>query len=153
MRKLTIGLVALFALLVTTLSATAAPATHKVVGGGWWLNFENEKVTVGFTAQSDENGIVNGHIQVNERASPNDITFFGSYDIDVNNLDVVDNKAKIGGIVTKAIDRPDLVGKYLEMVVVDNGQGEGTMDQMSWTNENVPFSANLEDFNGNIQIS
>lgn len=146
MRKLTIGLVAFFVLLATALSATAAPAVHKVTGGGWFVPYEgSEKITQSFTAQIDADGNVKGQMQVQERP------WWDAYHVDVNYLEVNGNEAVIGGEVTKAPNQPGIVGQEVYVHVVDNGEGNDAVDQISITDIGTYYG--LYPFNGNIQVS
>lgn len=138
MGKFTIGAIALFVLLATALSVTAAPAEHKATGGGWFITYEGaEKITVAFTAQIDADGNVKGQMQAQSRYPEGKLTF----QADVTSLDVEDNIATMHLIVTKSND-PDFIGYEFDVTVVDGGEGQGTEDTI-----------NGYAFNGNIQVT
>ena len=121
-RWITFSSATILALLVAFATAQARPSVNKATGGGTYekAGFLN---TIAFTAQVDESGEVKGQAQFQLR----DLDL--RIHLDVDCLVVVGNQAWIGGVV-KNSSNPALVGTRFVFTVVDNGEGQGAVDEL-----------------------
>jgi hypothetical protein len=99
--------------------------------------------TVEFNAVSDERGTTTGQMTFRDEGSIPDhdpdadggdrdnppTEFFMTASL--NTLKIEDNRAVMGGIVTTASD-PSYVGRWVQLVVEDNGDGTERADRLSW---------------------
>jgi len=152
MRKMVIAL-GILLVIAMVLPVMAVPAVQKATGGGFY-KFGDAQYVKSFTAQKDANGVVKGQWQGQSRPT------WGTWHADVTELKVVSNKAFIGGVIRSADpDSPIVIGTKVCMIVVDNGQGKGAVDQMTATYAgDMEVCANLfnplfYDFTGNIQVN
>ena len=119
---ITLSSATILALLLGMSTAQARPSVNKATGGGTYekAGFLN---TIAFTAQVDESGEVKGQAQFQLR----DVDL--RIHLDVDCLVVVGNQAWIGGVV-KNSSNPALVGSRYVFTVVDNGEGQGAVDEL-----------------------
>ena len=154
MKKLRLGM-GILLLLAIVLPVSAAPAIQKVTGGGWYVYSDGSHTTKSFTVQVDAQGNVKGKWVVNSYIKE------GTFRADVTSLQIIGNRAIIGGRVTDTPEDSGVpVGEKICMVVVDNGQGKN-VDKISITYEEYelekcntwPLPDPLNDYIGDIQIS
>jgi len=154
MRKMVIAL-GILLVIAMVLPVMAVPAVQKATGGGFYKIGDAQYVK-SFTAQKDANGVVKGQWQGQSRPT------WGTWHADVTELYVVGNWAFIGGVIRSAPDpdSPIVVGTQVCMIVVDNGQGKGAVDQMTSTYAGYGvdycftlFNPTFYDFTGNIQVN
>lgn len=99
--------------------------------------------TVEFTANSDERGTTTGQMTFRDEAileqqdvdgtgveSENSkVAFFMTASLD--SMKIENNRAVIGGTVTDSSNR-NYIGKWLQLVIEDNGDGREVSDKLSW---------------------
>jgi hypothetical protein len=101
---------------------------------------DNQTKTLEFTAASDERGTTAGHMtfrdeagisepdpDAGEREGEAPPPFFMTANLD--SLTINDNRALMGGTITES-SNPDYVGRWVQLVVEDNG--DGRLDKFSW---------------------
>ena len=117
MRKLTIASLTstLLAGILCASVAMAAPAVHKASGGGT-VDWPLARVTYGFNAQIDADGVVKGEAEFQHRDA--DVRNH----VEINCLTVVGNDAWLGGVI-RSSNIPELVGVQILWRVQDNGEG------------------------------
>ncbi len=151
MRKsaIIIGIVLAMSLI---LQVAAAPTAAKVSGGGWYIYSDGTRVTKSFTAEIDTEGKISGQWVV--MAAPKTEAFHAV----VTGLEMSGNRAIVEGMVTFVPDDSIVPpSSYVCMVVVDNGEGRGAVDQISNSLPNrtdcESATVPLSDYHGNIRIS
>lgn len=111
--------------LLATLTAgtvVAAPALHKVTGGGT-VDWSGGRVTYGITAQQvDAAGNAKGQFQVFHRDVFSEPKVHGK--VLYLAVDTATGSAWIGGVVTKSMDSFPAVGDEFVFGVQDNGEGK-----------------------------
>jgi hypothetical protein len=108
--------------------AKTGPETHSATGSGHFVYFgqENYNDQWSFSAKVAD-GKVTGQVQYTDREMG--YTFHG----EVYQLIVDGNMAKLGWVAKRGPTYPAWEGlQYGFVVVVDNGEGKGVMDQISW---------------------
>lgn len=127
MRKLVIGLGII--LVIAMAMPAMAGQSYSVTGDGWYYaSGTNWQEFIGFTAQRNGKLTVSGDWGMLETRHG-----YGTLSGPVTGLTVTGNKAVIGGVIAHAIETPELEGKNICWVVVDNATGRGRIirDQIS----------------------
>ena len=142
----TIAFVAILALSVTSMATPWLTAAHisgpSATGSYRFVSEDTLTKTLDFEVSSNEQGSATGRMtfqgdavivegeadEVPERsAEPSQ--FFIKADLD--SLTVENNRALMGGIVQDSSHR-SYIGKWVQLVVEDNGDGGEVSDQLSW---------------------
>jgi hypothetical protein len=134
---------ALFVMIIAAPSLTYAHASEPSASGSYTLTLEDGLTKqVEFSATKDERGITTGEMTFRDEAGATD------YDPDsgedpphggpqlvvtarLDSLTIEHNRAVMGGTVTDS-SYPGYIGKWVQLVVEDNGNGAETPDKVSW---------------------
>ncbi|HEY2954002.1 MAG TPA: hypothetical protein VGK89_01990 [Candidatus Eisenbacteria bacterium] len=103
--------------------AMATTAVHRASGGGT-VDWPLARVTYGFTAEIDADGVVTGEAEFQHR----DLGVHNH--VEITCLTVIGNDAWIGGVIRES-NIPELVGVQIVWRVQDNGEGTGNVDKTS----------------------
>ena len=116
--------------LVTGAAFAAGGATHVVTGKGtlWVPDPSNEYINIAFDARLTPDGSASGHWHHQFRSR----TPGGRVFVEVTCLTVVGNQAWMAGYAVQAGAEGN-IGRPFGLRVVDGGEGNGTVDQMTRT--------------------
>jgi hypothetical protein len=164
-----VGIAGLLAVPAAVASQSDSGVVESASGGVHWtiplpnaFGVEVISQPLAFNARKYADGTVSGHFEYHQTAGGDTVKF----GVDVTCMNVYgDNRAKIGGIVTKTTDPTISVGTYAWFQVFDNGEGANSPpDQSSLVgfgdeaaNEAFCDSPNLPrfgpwDVQGNVQV-
>lgn len=138
-----IAILGLFVISVATPWITSANSSGPFANGSYHFVMEDGLAkTLEFDAQIDERSNTTGHMTFTdeagtvewdpdgERERPEKPTAF-SMTAELNTLTIESNRALMGGVVRESSD-PSYVGKWVQLVVEDNGDGSERPDNISW---------------------
>jgi hypothetical protein len=135
-----ISVLFLMTLAATYASISASAQTGRPSASGIYrFLLEDEfKKTVEFNATSDERGVTTGQMTFRDEAGIGEQDgeredlpreFFMTANLD--SLKIERNRALMGGTITDSSER-SFVGKWVQLVVEDNGDGSEEPDQLTW---------------------
>jgi hypothetical protein len=129
------------------ISATTLPATAQsgpsANGAYRFVMDDNLTKSVEFNASSDERGTATGQMTFKDEAglAEQDVDGTGGETTDsksefyitasIDSLKIENNRAVLGGTIT-ASSNESYVGRWVQMVVEDNGDGREVADKLSW---------------------
>src|ERR687891_2735232 len=124
------------ALLAPTAPATSNPVVASATGSGHMVRPDGTFRSFSFSARKSADGSVKGQLQLNSRG------FEVFVHIAIDCLRIEGNTAHMSGLITHTSD-PDqaFIGELNRVVVRDNGEGHGVIDQVS----RIPENENNED--------
>jgi hypothetical protein len=121
-----LGLLGLGTLAAQTAPAASNPIVNSATGSGHDVRPDGTFRSFSFSARKYANGSVNGELQLNSRA------FDVFVHINIDCLRVEGNTAFMSGRITFSSNFAEGVpGELNRVIVVDNGEGHGVIDQIS----------------------
>lgn len=143
----TIAYAAIFALFVMSIATpwfTYAQTSGPSANGNYSIVLEdNLKKTVEFDARSDERGTTTGQMTFKDEARiveqdvdgvgdlPDDPSSEFYATVDLDSLTILNNRALMGGTVRDSSNK-SYIGKWVQLVVEDNGDGSEVPDRVTW---------------------
>jgi len=137
-----IAILGLFVISIATPWITSAHSSGPSANGSYHFVMEDGLAkSLEFEAQVDERSNTTGHMTFTdeagtvewdldgERERPEPTAF--SMTADLNTLIIESNRALMGGVVRESSD-PSYVGKWVQLVVEDNGDNTERPDNISW---------------------
>lgn len=142
----TIACAAVFALLVISVvaprSASAQPALPSASGTYKFILGDNLTKSVEFSASSDDRGTTTGQMTYRDEAGANEqdpdsgeapkdppAEFYMTADL--KSLKIENNRAVMNGTIRES-SNPAYIGRWVQLVVEDNGDGSERPDQLAW---------------------
>lgn len=138
------AILALFLMSIATPWLTSAQTSGSSANGSYSFVLEdNLKKSVEFDAKSDERGTTTGQMTfkdeariveqdvdgTGERPDDPDAEFYITADLD--SLTIEHNRALMGGTVRDSSNR-SYIGRWVQLVVEDNGDGSEVPDKLTW---------------------
>jgi hypothetical protein len=124
-----------------SMPASAQPSGPSASGTYRFLLEDDSSKTVEFNATSDERGTATGEMTFTDQAKIVDLEEDGIGDeregseffmkANLDTLTIEGNRAVMGGTVTDSSHR-SYIGKWVQLVVEDNGDGNEKPDQLTW---------------------
>jgi hypothetical protein len=137
------AILALFVMSIAAPSLTSAHMSGPTANGNYSLVLEDGLTkTLEFDASSDERGTTTGHMTFRDEAriveqdpdsedSKEDPPSEFYVTADLNSLTIENNRAVMGGTVRES-SHSSYIGKWVQLVVEDNGDGREVPDKVSW---------------------
>lgn len=135
---------ALFLMSIATPLVTSAHASGSSANGTYRVVFEDNLArTVEFEAQSEGGSSATGQMTFRDEAGsfdqdpdageerPGDPPTEFYMTADLNTLTIENNRALMGGTIRDSSNR-DYIGRWVQLVVEDNGNGGEVPDKLSW---------------------
>ncbi|MDX6611532.1 MAG: hypothetical protein QOD75_718 [Blastocatellia bacterium] len=142
----TIGYAAIFSLLVMSIATPWTSSAHPSgpsASGNYRFTLEDDMAkTVEFSATADERGTATGQFTFTDEARIVEQDVNGAGDptgessgltltADLDTLTITGNRAVMGGVVRDSNNR-NYIGRWVQLVVEDNGDGREVADKLSW---------------------